>query len=125
LKTITSEIYEKINTENNILPLKTLMNVSGLKSREIKTSVKVHSLDIVKLMENYCLVLGIDFQTQSVLKEKIANYKLTGSQPLTIVGGLIYIHVKTLSMKTIAKALGINTISIQRFAESNDFSRRK
>jgi len=108
-------------------PVKTLMNLSGLRSRHIKSKSKVHTLDLEKLLETYTSILGLSFETYTVIKEKIVSYKDTGYQPLTLIGGHIYLHCKqnhiTLSMKKIAQVLGISSISIQRFVK-NDVSTR-
>jgi len=127
LKKITSEIYSKINKENNILPLKTLMNISGLKSRDIKSFSNIQILNIEELLEVYTKMLSLDYKTYTLIKEQLKDYRQVGNQPLTVIAGLIYLHVrktkKRISMKKIASITGISTISIQRFIK-NDVSKK-
>lgn len=120
LKQLSSEIYKTVNKDDTYLPLKTIMNVSGLKTRQIKSN-DIHIVDVKKILEKYTNYLDLDFQTYTLIKEKIDSYTNTGFQPLSLIGGVIYIHCNEnkikLSMKKIANVLGISTISIQRFVK--------
>lgn len=126
MKKIASEIYRTVNEENSCLPLKTIMNVSGLKTKQI-TSNAIHIFNVEEILEKYTKLLGLDFKTYTVIKEKIITSKNNGFQPLSIVGGFIYLHCqetkKKISMKRIAATLGISSISIQRFVK-HEFSSR-
>lgn len=118
LKKVASEIYRTANEENSCLPLKTIMNVSGLKTSQIKCN-DIHVFNVEEILEKYTKILGFDFKTYTLIKERIKPYKNNGFQPLSIVGGTIYLHCLEnnikISMKTVASTLGISTISIQRF----------
>jgi len=120
LKRIASEIYKIVNEKNSCLTLKTVMNISGLKTNQIKSN-DIHILNVENVLEKYTSMLNIDYKTYTVIKEKIKMYKNTGFQPLTIVGGVIYLHSceikKKISMKKISSLLGISSISIQRFVK--------
>jgi len=52
LKTVVSLIYKNVNTNLPILPLKTLMNISRLKPKQIKSN-KIHFLDVDNLIEKH------------------------------------------------------------------------
>ncbi len=120
IKYLASQIYKTVNEDNSSLPLKSLMNVTKLKTNQIKSN-DIHILDIEKILEKYTTHLNLDFKTYTLIKEKIKLYLNTGFQPLSVIGGVIYLHCrehkKKLSMKTIASVLGISTISIQRFVK--------
>jgi len=128
LKKVASVIYAKGHKEKIDIPLKTLMNVSGLKSRDIKSETDVHTLNIEKTLERYTKILNLNFKEFSLIKEKIKDYRITGYQPLTLIGGLIYIHCrkseKRISMSKIAADIGISSISIRRFVKKHDVSSR-
>lgn len=120
LQNLASEIYKTVNEDNSCLPLKTLMNVSRLKTRQIKSN-DIHILDIENILEKYTNHLGLDFKTYTLIKEKLSLYPNTGFQPLSLIGGVIYLHCyetkKKISMRKIASVLGISAISIQRFVK--------
>lgn len=120
LKHLASEIYKTVNEDSSCLPLKTIMNVSGLKTRQIKSN-DIHIVDIKKILEKYTSYLNLDYRTYTLIKEKVELYTNTGFQPLSLIGGVIYLHCREnnirLSMKKIANELGISTISIQRFVK--------
>lgn len=126
LKKVTSEIYKKVNQNISSLPLKTLMHVSGLSTKQI-TSEKIHIMKVDELCEKYLTIFGFDYNTCTVIKEKIKLHNHNGFQPLSIIGGIIYLHSvelkKKISMKKIASYLGISPISIQRFIK-HEFSSR-
>jgi len=128
VKKVTSVIYNEVNKRESNLPLKTLMHVSGLRSKDIKSNTNIHTLDTGKLVDKYTSMLNLDFKTSTVIKEKIKNYMLTGYQPLTLIGGMIYLHCrdtkKLISMPIISSLIGISTISIQRFVKKHDLSQR-
>jgi len=44
IKKITSLLYQRVNQKESILPLKQLINISGLRSRDIKTETDIHSV---------------------------------------------------------------------------------
>lgn len=119
LKLVTSKIYQKINADQTVLPLKVLLNISGLTSKHIKCD-KIHMLNASDLVEKYVKIFGFDYKTCTVIKEKVEKIGTNnGFQPLSIIGGVIYLHCfeikKKVSMKSIALQLGISPISIQRF----------
>lgn len=120
VKKIASEIYKTVNQDNSILPLKTVMNVSRLKTKDIKSN-NIHILDVNAILEKYTKLLNLDFRTYTLIKEKLHQYSNTGFQPLTLIGGVIYIYCnenkQKISMKKIAYVLGISPISIQRFVK--------
>lgn len=120
LKSLASEIYKTVNKDNYCLPLKTIMNVSRLKTRQIKSN-DIHILDIENILEKYTNHLNLDFKTYTLIKERIKLYTNTGFQPLSVIGGVIYLYCsenkKKLSMRKIATVLGISVISIQRFVK--------
>jgi hypothetical protein len=119
LKLVTSKIYQKINADQTVLPLKTLLNISGLSPKHVKSN-KVHVLKVTDLVEKYVKMLGFNYATCTVIKEKVKQIGTNnGYQPLSIIGGVIYLHFQEkqhkIPMKIIASHLGISAISIQRF----------
>lgn len=120
IKKIASEIYKTANENNSCLPLKSIMNVSGLKTNQIMSN-DIHIFNVEEILEKYTKILNLDFKTYTVIKEKIMSSKDNGFQPLSIIGGFIYLHCqeanKKISMKKIASTLGISPISIQRFVK--------
>jgi len=118
IKKLISEIYNTVNNKNSNLLLKDIINFSQLNSNQIKTR-NISIINFDEIIEKYTKKFGIDFKTNTVIKEKISKYKNTGYQPLTIIGGVIYLYFleieRKISMKKIANILGISSISIQRF----------
>jgi hypothetical protein len=87
-------------------------------------------VNLEEVLERYTTKFNMNFQTFTVIKDELNKFKNTGFQPLTIIGGLIYLHFlnikKKISMRKISEILGISSISIQRFLRyNNEISSRK
>ncbi len=125
-KKVVSEIYRTVNEDASCLPLKSIMNVTRLKTKQIKSN-DIHIFNVEEILEKYTTILDLDFKTCTLIKEKVVKCKNNGFQPLSILGGIIYLHCcevnKKISMKRIASELGISTISIQRFVKHELSSR--
>lgn len=117
LKNVASELYQK---SNNNIPLKEIMNVTRLNSRDILSN-KIHQTDIIRLVDKYSPFFGMTFKECKIIKEQAKNFDNTGYQPLTIIGGLFYLYLKKknvkFSIKNVSEKLGISSISIQRFSK--------
>lgn len=118
IKKVASEIYQTVNKSNSILLLKDILNLSRLTSSQIKTQ-NISIVNLENVIEKYTKRFNLSFYDNTVIKEEVLRYNNTGFQPLTIIGGIIYIYLLKLkikkSMKKVAEILGISTISIQRF----------
>ncbi len=129
VKKLASEIYNTVNESESILLLKDIANFSHLEPSQIK-SKNIQIVDLSEILERYTTKFDMDFRSCSIIREKITQFNNTGYQPLTIIGGVIYLyHInirKKISMKKIATTLGISSISIQRFIKKfhNAFSSR-
>jgi len=120
IKKVVSEIYNTINDSNSNILLKDILNLSQLSSKHIKSkNISVVSID--QILEKYTKRFNLDFQNYTLIKEEALKYNNTGFQPLTVIGGVIYSHLKNLKlkkpMKLVAEILGISAISIQRFVK--------
>jgi len=118
IKKVVSEIYNTVNSEDSCILLKDILNLTQLSTKQIK-SKNISLLNIDQTLEKYTKRFNLNFQNCSLIKEEILKYNNTGFQPLTVVGGVIYSHLKNIKlkkpMKYIAEVLGISAISIQRF----------
>jgi hypothetical protein len=122
VKKLASEIYNTVNKHNSTLLLKDILNFSHLSPTEIK-SQDILLVNLSEILEKYTKKFNIDYKTYTVIKDKVDKFKNTGFQPLTIIGGIIYLHFlnihKKVSMRKISEILGISSISIQRFLKYN------
>ena len=121
-------IYKCLNDEGFPISMKEISAVSGF------TDSKLYSMQeeaiILKpcqLLEKYCKILGLDYSTYRVIKTALPTSKLTGHNPLTIVGSVLYAYLKKhkprkFPMKTIAKVVNTSCISIQRYLKNNELS---
>lgn len=116
-----TSIYLKTNENESIVTLKEISAVTGIHPKKIAKN-KTNILNKVVLLEKYCTLLGLDFKTYTLIKEKLRSCKISGHNPLTVVASVIYIHSKQhklkLSMKKIAEQFGISPISIQRYLKT-------
>lgn len=83
-----------------------------------------------EMLSKYCTLLGVGYPDYVVINRRIKENKvLSGHNPITILGGYIYMYVKEqklkISLKQISDTLSISGVSIQRyikFLENNDYS---
>jgi transcription initiation factor TFIIIB Brf1 subunit/transcription initiation factor TFIIB len=122
VKKLASEIYNAVNANNSNLLLKDLMNFSHLSAPQIK-SKDILLVNLSEITEKYTKKFNIDYKNYTVIKDEVMKYNNTGFQPLTIIGGTIYLHFEKIGLEIpmceIAKTLGISTASIQRFTKNN------
>lgn len=123
IKSVVSEVYKNVNKKHTRLLLKNITNLTGLKSREIK-SENIHVVNLEDIVNKYTSMMNIPFKDVTLFKSIISSFENTGYQPLSIIGGLLYMYFvkrcQKKSMKYIANILGINLISIQRFVKKNN-----
>jgi|LakMenE01Jun11ns_1017448.scaffolds.fasta_scaffold9932341_4 hypothetical protein len=129
VKKLATEIYNTVNDKNSNLLLKDISNFSHISPHQIK-SKNILLVNLEEVLERYTTKFNMNFQTYTVIKDELNKFKNTGFQPLTIIGGLIYLHFlnikKKISMRKISEILGISSISIQRFLRyNNEISSRK
>lgn len=120
-----SKLYLEANKKNFSVTLKEMSAVSGFSQKQLGKGIKntITVLDTSNLLEKYCKLLELNFQTYAVIKETIAKSEQTGHNPITIVASHIYEHLKKtktkkISMKQICEVTGISSISIQRYLKS-------
>lgn len=122
-KKLATEIYNTVNSNNSNLLLKDVMNFSQLSTHQIK-SKDILLVNLSEILERYTKKFNIEYKSYTVIKDKVEEFKNTGFQPLTIIGGVIYLHFlknkKKISMRKISEILGISSISIQRFLKYNN-----
>jgi len=123
VKKLATEIYNTVNSNNSHLLLKDVLNFSHLSTHQIK-SKDILLVNLSEIVERYTKKFNIEYKTYTVIKDKVEEFKNTGFQPLTIIGGVIYLHFlkdkKKISMRKISEILGISSISIQRFLKYNN-----
>lgn len=125
-KNINDFLYQTLNNEECSVSIKEIENVS--EKKKIKKRKKKNAIDTNKnivifkiegCLEKYCTLLGLNFKEYTVIKEKINNIEVSGHNPLTVIGSVIYKYCKEnrkkISMKQISQILNINAISIQRY----------
>lgn len=122
IKKIVTAIYNKVNEKSSNLLLKDIINFSHLEPSQIK-SKDILIINLEEILERYTKKFNLDFKSTLLIKKKISQFNNTGYQPLTIIGGVIYLYHtemrKKISMKKIATVLGISSISIQRFIKKS------
>jgi len=67
------------------------MHISGLAPKHIK-SEKNHIMHVEELMEKYVKIFNFNHEAYTVIKEKVKLIKHNGFQPLSIIGGFIYLY---------------------------------
>lgn len=118
-------IYNTLNAEGFPISIKEISAVSGF------TDVKIYSMQNNKaiilepalLLEKYCKLLGLDYNTYAVIKTGLPESSSTGHNPLTIIASTIYCYLKQYSqqkysMKKIAQTVNTSCISIQRYIKT-------
>lgn len=122
-KNLLDSIYTILNTLNISVTLNELSNVTAYHKTKINsknvTEITNVAVDKTALVDKYCAVLELDFQTAAVIKERLKRIKKAGHSPTTIVAGVTYSVCKDLnlkkSIKQIASVTSVSPISIQRF----------
>jgi len=125
-------IYKVVNDQFGVcLSLHELCNTCGINKTKVCCKQKVNenvSIDKITLVEKYYTLLGLSYQTTSLIKEELSNKSLSGHAPLTIIAGTIYQVCKRLKLKItvkkVASATSISQISIQRFCKYDNSPRR-
>jgi transcription initiation factor TFIIIB Brf1 subunit/transcription initiation factor TFIIB len=114
-------IYQTLNDIGYPISIKQISAVSGVSENliyDMQNSEESIILEPNSLLEKYCKILGLDFKSYSVIKERLPEVS-TGHNPLTVIASNIYKYSKDNnlkhSMKDIASAVGISPISIQRY----------
>lgn len=114
-------IYKTLTDLNCGISIKDVSAVTGFTDSQIynfQTSNESVILDPSILLEKYCTLLGLPNKSISVIKGRLKVLN-TGHNPNTVLATAIYKYCKenhnSVSMQTIAKALNISCISIQRY----------
>lgn len=124
-------IYEVLNENDIPVSIKDIAGVLQVTTEDMfHYQKKPIAINWKEMLSKYCSLLGIAYPHYSVIKRRIKENKiLSGHNPITILGGYIYIYVKEcklkISLKQISETLNISGVSIQRyikFLESNDYS---
>ena len=121
-KAIIFSIYFDLNSLSFSISLKDLLNVNGLSGESTFSTQKKNEnvlLDVVGMVEKYCIMLNLSYKEISLIKEKIKSLPKSGHTPLTTIAGNIYLYCKEnnkkFSVKKIAQVTQVSTISIQRY----------
>jgi len=116
-----SDLYNKLNTTNTV-SLKEFCAATGLNTKAVVKSNKetITLQNVSEMLEKYCKLFDLDYKNYTVIKEKLFNKPHSGHPPLTIIGYHIYVFMKTelkrkITIKDICNALGISSISLQRY----------
>lgn len=115
-------IYLTLHENGFPISIKDIAFVCGIPDSKIydlqeqNTSICLQPKD---LLEKYCINLQLDYKTYSLIKKELPLEIKTGHNPLTVIAATIYTYSKNnklkLSMKQIASAVNISTVSIQRY----------
>ena len=126
LKEICYSIYIILNKNNIPISIKEISNVSGISCNKIFSCQKfsVHiELSLDELLDKYVSILKLPYKAYSVIKKTLPFIPISGHNPNTIIASSIYKYCKLnaikLSMKKIAEAFNISSVSIQRYLKEN------
>ena len=121
-KKIPYIVYKTLNEDGCPISIKEISAVSGFPDSKIYKDQEKDKILISKpelMLEKYCRYFGLNFNSYTVIKEKIKGSSRSGHNPLTIIGANIYLHSKEVGLKipikTIARELKISCISIHRY----------
>jgi len=110
--------YNLANKNRGNISLKDISNLFQISKNDIKIN-KINIIDVNERLEKYTKMFNINYDTYQKLLRYLSQFKQSGHQPLTIIGGLIFKHFnntdKKQTIKDIAKKLNISPISIYRF----------
>lgn len=117
---LTYCIYESLNELGIPVSFKDVSAVTGISTQDLYSHQEKVILPLyVDLLEKYCSILNIDYKTSTHLRKGLPTKPVTGHNPLTIIGGLLYSNSKTyslkLTLKQISSVLNISPVSIQRY----------
>lgn len=126
-KAMVFSIYFILNNHSFNISLKDLLNANGLTGESTFSTQKKNEivlLDVVEMVEKYCIMLDLSYKEISLIKEKIRSLPKSGHTPLTTIAGNIYLYCKEnnkkYSVKKIAQVTQVSTISIQRYIKNNN-----
>lgn len=115
-------IYLTLYESGFPISIKDIANVTGISDSKIYSlqandqSINLRPED---LLEKYCVLLELNYNTYSLIKKELPSSIQTGHNPLTVIASTIYLYCKNnkikLSMKQIASVINISTVSIQRY----------
>lgn len=118
-----SIIYESLDELNINIPINDLSFLSNVSSKKIFKNQKKPIINTAfNNLESYCKNLNLTYKDYSLIKEKLPAIILTGHNPLTILGGVIYMYSKEnklkIDLKDISKTLNVSIISIKRYLKN-------
>lgn len=124
-------IYKVLNDQVGVcLSLHELCNICGINKSKVYEKQQINqnvSVDKTILAEKYCVMLGLNFKTTSLIKDKLSKHKLSGHTPLTVIAGTIYSVCKGLkhkiTVKKVSQITSVSQISIQRFIKYDSTQR--
>ena len=126
-KAMVFSIYFVLNSMSFTISLKDLLNVNGLGGESTFSTQKKNEnvlLDVLDMVEKYCIMLNLNYTETSLIKEKIKSSPKSGHTPLTTIAGNIYLHCKEsnkkYSVKKISQITQVSTISIQRYIKNKN-----
>lgn len=119
--------FKILNNYGIPISLKDINCVSGINTADIFN----HQNSVVnpthqELFDKVCSLLNIEYKLSSVIKRSLPPVILSGHNPSTIVGAVIYKYTREkklkYSVKQIANVLNISPVSIQRYINKNELS---
>lgn len=112
-------VNEKYGFPITLKDLSAVSNCSQKKLYAQQPENEFVTLEIDLLIERFCKLLAIPFQTTTLIKEFVKKQKISGHAPLTVIASSIYYICKKqgikLTIKKVSKVTAISPISMQRY----------
>lgn len=125
LENIVMSIFIVLNRMDFQISMHELSLVTGIDKSKLFEAQKSNTnifLDKATLAEKYCKMLNLNFDTITLIKERIRSSKITGHTPMTVIAGNIYKVVRDkklkFSVKKISTVTNVSCISIQRYIKT-------
>ena len=115
-------IYKVLNDLEIPISMKEISNVSSVDKKclnRVQHENQFINFDSNAIVEKYCVMLGLNFKTITLIKNKINSLPISGHNPNSILASVIYQICKEqkikISIKHIAEITSVSCISIQRY----------
>lgn len=121
-KSIAFAVYKVLNKLGIPISMKEISNVSCVDKKSLNKAQQDNnfvSIDNNAFIEKYCKILGLSFQTTTVIKNVVKNLPISGHNPSSMIASTIYKVCKEekrkISIKQISLITNVSSISIQRY----------
>ena len=125
-QSLVYSVFKVLNEMQIPISLKEISQATNI-SKKILHQSQSHNdiiiIDFSDIMEKYARLLELNFETTTLIKEKIKQSPCSGHNPNSVLASVIYqICKKTkqrISMKKISRITQVSCVSIQRYNKFN------